>query len=138
MPIPQLLLTRFFQLTFNRDFAEAERVLAKIREKTSKAAWGRGYIAALDGVMSAYKGKNDRYAYINRIDLNKENLARIEAELQDKARDLIYSEFDRGFFSAWSDLIRFLDKSELQNIGRQRSTQEEPIQETEPSTSGEP
>ncbi len=135
MQIPQLLVTRFFQLTFNRDFAAAERILLTIKEKISRSEWGRGYTSALAGVLSAYRGRNDRYAFINRIGLNAENLARLEVEFQDKARDLIYSEFDRGFHSAWSDLVRFIDRSGLQSLGRQKSGQEQPVQEAEASTS---
>jgi hypothetical protein len=135
MLIPQLLVTRFFQLTFNRGFAEAERVMSTIKEKIPKSEWGRGYTLALAGVLSVQRGRNDRYAFINRLDLSKENLARLQEEFQNKARDLINSEFDRGYLSAWSDMIRFIERSGLQNLSRPKTSQEPPLQEEEPSTS---
>ncbi|MEM3736474.1 MAG: hypothetical protein QXJ75_00060 [Candidatus Bathyarchaeia archaeon] len=134
MRISQLLVTRFFQLTFNRDFAAAERILYKLKENPPGSMWFKGYITALEGVLLAYRGRNDRYAFINRLETDKENIARLQREFQDKARDLLFSEFDRGFFSAWFDLMGFIGRNGLQNMQGDRAERGLSVQETDSST----
>ena len=108
MPIPKLFVNRFCQLTLSRDFAEAERVLNQIVEKTSEADWNRGYISALGGVLAAYRTKDDRNVLINSLEFNKENISHLTDTFQMKATSLVSSEFDRGFFAAWVELLRFI------------------------------
>lgn len=113
MPLPQILITRFFQLAQNRDFAESERILQKIKEKTSGSEWSRGYHLALDGILLALRNKDDKYVFVNRLEMNKENFERLEGEFYKRAKDLIEPEFDRGYFAAWADFVRVSRSSNL-------------------------
>lgn len=49
MPISKIFVVRFFQLLKARRFAEAERVLERIRSSTNETEWNKGYMSALDG-----------------------------------------------------------------------------------------
>jgi len=72
MPIPKLQVTKFHQLNLSRDFAQADRTLKEIREKLSNARWNQGYILAMEGMLTANRGKNDRYALISQLQSEKE------------------------------------------------------------------
>ncbi|RLG91951.1 MAG: hypothetical protein DRO36_02915 [Candidatus Hecatellales archaeon] len=110
--ISKIFAKRFYELTLKRDFAEAERVLEKIREKASKSGWDKGYIFALEGMLLAYKNKDDDYLFINRLQPDKQYLKKIKKDFEEKARNLLTnSDFDRGFFSAWVDLANHLLKT---------------------------
>ncbi len=111
LPRPQLFITRFFQLAQNRDFAESERLLQKIKEKMSGSEWSKGYHLALEGILLALRNKDDKYVFVNRFETNKENFERLEAEFYKRAKNVIEPEFDRGYFSAWADFIRVVKSS---------------------------
>lgn len=115
LPLPQLFITRFFQLAQNRDFAESERILQKIKEKMSGSEWSRGYHLALEGILLALRNKDDKYVFINRFEMNKENFERLETEFYGRAKNVIEPEFDRGYFAAWADFIR-IAKSTVDSV----------------------
>lgn len=109
---PPLELTqKFFERTSNRDFAEAERILIEIKEKIASSIWSQGYFAALQGILTAYKGKDDRYTLVNRLDEIKEKIPILEKDFYDRSKRITESDFDRGFFSAWTDILRFKSKN---------------------------
>jgi len=108
MPIPKLLVANFYQLTLNRDFAQAERTLKEVRGKLTNAKWNEGYLNALEGMLTAQRGKNDRYALINQVQNEKENIVDLMEDFRRRSRDLICGEFDRGFFTAWADFTYYL------------------------------
>jgi hypothetical protein len=125
MPIQQIFVTRFFQLALNRDFAEAERVLDNIKKQMPNSEWSKGYVMALEGMLIAYKSKNDKYAFINKVELDEKNVIRLQEEFTSRAKNLIGSEFDRGYFSAWAELMKFVSKSKLWGINKQKLKLEE-------------
>jgi len=112
MPIPKLQVTKFHQLNLSRDFAQADRTLKEIREKLSNARWNQGYILAMEGMLTANRGKNDRYALISQLQSEKENTVDFMEDFRQRSRDLICSEFDRGFFTAWADFTHYLARKE--------------------------
>jgi len=69
MPIPQALVTRYFQLIIARQFTVAERELEKLKQKMQKTEWNRGYFRALYGMYLSRK-TNDTYAFFSKIDLS--------------------------------------------------------------------
>ena len=71
MPISKIFVVRFFQLLNERRFAESERVLERIRQKTNKTEWNSGYLHALDGIILAKKS-NDSYAFIKNLNFEDE------------------------------------------------------------------
>ncbi len=106
MPISRVFVTRFFQLVTRRRFAEAERVLERIKLKIQETEWNRGYFEALSGILLTQKS-NDEYAFLQNMDPNDDNeLKKYRREFLKQSRNKIHADYDRGFFSAWADYMR--------------------------------
>jgi hypothetical protein len=117
MPIPQALVTRFFQLLVNRQFTEAERELERLKQKMHKTEWNRGYFRALYGMFLSRKTNGDAYAFFPRLDLtDKAALHAYRREFLEHTRNGLHGDFDRGFFSAWADCMRVLSRIEIVNV----------------------
>jgi len=67
LPIPFAMIARFFQLVENRQFAEAERELERIRQKMENNEWNQGYLKALNGILLSTKMNNDNYSFLSKI-----------------------------------------------------------------------
>jgi hypothetical protein len=106
-------VTSFFLLINGRQFAEAERVLERIKQKITMSERNRGYYQALYGMLLARRNGDDRYAFLtnfNAADKKELNSSRREFHKQSQYR--LHADYDRGFFSAWSDYMRVLSKIE--------------------------
>lgn len=126
MPIPSAIVTTFFQLLVKRRFAEAERELERIKQKMHKTEWNRGYSRALQGMLIARKSNNDNYTFLSKLDLNdKDALKDYRKEFRGHVKNKLHENFDRGFFSAWSDCMRVLSKLAVNDSGAKRATSEE-------------
>jgi len=113
MPISLTFVTRFFQLVTRRRFAEAERILERLKEKASKTEWNRGYFRALYGILLARRS-NDPYVFLSSLDFgDKDTLRNYRREFLKQAKNRLHSDYDRGFFSAWADYMRILSKMDL-------------------------
>jgi hypothetical protein len=111
MPIPQALVTRYFQLIVARQFTEAERELERLKQKMQKTEWNRGYFRAVYGMYLTRKSTNDDYAFFSKIDLSdKPTLHGYRREFLDQTRNGLHGDFDRGYFSAWADCMRILTR----------------------------
>jgi hypothetical protein len=117
MPVPRVLVTRYFQLLVNRQFAEAERELEKIKQKMHKTEWNRGYFRGLYGMMLARRSNNnDSYAFFSKMDLNDKTLLHsCRREFLNHVKNRLHGDFDRGFFSAWADCMQVLSRMNLTN-----------------------
>jgi len=105
MPISKIFVVRFFQLLKGRRFAEAERVLERIRQKTNETEWNSGYLHALDGIVLATKS-NDSYAFIKNVNFEEEkDLKKNRKEFLKEYKNKINTDCDRGFFAAWADYM---------------------------------
>jgi len=105
MPISKIFVVRFFQLLKGRRFAEAERVLERIRQKTNETEWNSGYLHALDGIVLATKS-NDSYAFIKNVNFEDEkDLKKHRKEFLKDYKNKINADYDRGFFAAWADYM---------------------------------
>jgi hypothetical protein len=105
MPISKIFVVRFFQLLKGRRFAEAERVLERIRQKTNETEWNSGYLHALDGIVLATKS-NDSYAFIKNVNFEDEkDLKKHRKEFLKEYKNKINTDYDRGFFAAWADYM---------------------------------
>jgi len=114
MPIPQALVTRFFQLIAGRQFTEAERELERVKQKMQKTEWNRGYFRALYGILLSRRGNGDNYALFPKLDLSdRVALHAYRREFIDHSRNGLHGDFDRGFFSAWADCMRVLARLEI-------------------------
>ncbi|MCW4052968.1 MAG: hypothetical protein NWE78_07160 [Candidatus Bathyarchaeota archaeon] len=112
MTFPKALVTRFFQLINNRQFAEAQRELQRLTAKMRETEWNHGYSRALHGMLLARKTNGNQYTFISNIDSTdrtaildhkKSFLKRVQSRFND--------DFDRGFFSAWTEYARLLIKT---------------------------
>jgi hypothetical protein len=108
MPISKIFVVRFFQLLKGRRFAEAERVLERIRKKTNETEWNSGYLHALDGIVLATKS-NDSYAFLTNVNFEDEKeLKKNRKEFLKEYKNKIHTDYDRGFFAAWADYMLIL------------------------------
>jgi ATP/maltotriose-dependent transcriptional regulator MalT len=107
MPISRVFVVRFFQLVTKRRFAEAERILERIKLKVQETEWNKGYFQALNGILLAQKSNDDQYAFLPNLDLDDEDeLKKYRREFLKQARKKIHADYDRGFFTAWADYMR--------------------------------
>ncbi|MGB9914185.1 MAG: hypothetical protein ACPLIG_01315 [Candidatus Bathyarchaeales archaeon] len=124
MPIPQALVTRYFQLLVNRQFTEAARELERLKQKMQRTEWNRGYFRALYGMYLSRKNNDDSYAFFTKLDLNDtEALHKYRREFLDHMRNGLHGDFDRGYFSAWADCMRILSRMSV--LGVQNSSGDE-------------
>jgi hypothetical protein len=71
------------------------------------SAWEQGYINALEGILVAQRSGDTRYVFLSRVDLNdRRRVEEARRYFQLEAKNLLQGEFDRGFFSAWSEFMR--------------------------------
>ncbi len=117
MPIPSALVTRFAQLLVNKQFAEAERELERLKQKMHKTEWNRGYFRALYGMLLIRRSNNsDSYSFFAKLDLtDKEALQAYRKEFLSHVKNRLHGDFDRGYFSAWADFTRVLSKINIGN-----------------------
>ncbi|MCL2135575.1 MAG: hypothetical protein FWH37_08570 [Candidatus Bathyarchaeota archaeon] len=134
MPVPQALVTRYFQLIVSRQFAEAERELERVKQKLQKTEWNRGYFRALYGMYLSRKNANDHYAFFSGLDLSdKVALHAYRREFLDNMRSGLHGDFDRGYFSAWADCMRILTRMNIPapvNTNNQKTETGEEVIET--------
>lgn len=113
MPIPSVLVTRYFQLLANRQLAEAERELETIKQKMHKTEWNKGYFRALYGMLLARRNNNnnDSCAFFSTLDFNdKEAMDVYRREFLAHGKNGLHGDFDRGYFSAWAECMRVVGK----------------------------
>ena len=104
MPPSLALITRFFQLVSQKQFAEAERVFERLREKMQDDEWNRGYFQALKGILLVQKSSEGRYSNIDIS--NKEAIKKNRREFIKNTKSRFHADYDRGFFSAWASFMR--------------------------------
>lgn len=111
MALSSTFVIRFFQLVGKRQFAEAERVLERLKLKARKNERNRGYLQALHGIFLASKSNDDQYLFLSNVNLkDKGELEKYRREFLKHTRDSLHAEYDRGFFSAWAEYMRILLK----------------------------
>jgi hypothetical protein len=112
--IPKLFVTRFFQLITTRQFAEAERILERIKQKITLSERNRGYYQALYGMLLTQRNNDDRYAFLTNLSMStKKELHESRREFLRQSEHRLHADYDRGFFSAWADYMRILSKLEM-------------------------
>ncbi len=131
MPIPQVLVTRYFQLIVNRQFTEAERELERLKQKMQKTEWNRGYFRALYGMLLSRRNNTDDYALFSKLDLSdKVTLHAYRKEFLEHMRNGLHGDFDRGYFSAWADCMRIVTRMDIPSTqnGNDKAAEEEKIE----------
>jgi hypothetical protein len=121
MPVPQALVTRYFQLIVERQFTEAERELERVKQKMQKTEWNRGYFRALYGMYLSRKTSGDNYSFLSKIDLSdKLAVHGYRREFLDHTRNGLHGDFDRGYFSAWADCMRVITRMDVPSSSVQK------------------
>jgi len=116
MPIPKTLVTQYFQLLVNRQFTEAERNLEQIKQKMQKTDWNRGYFRALYGMYLSRKSSNDNYSLFSKLDFSdKVALHAYRREFLEHTNNGLHGDFDKGYFSAWSECMRIIARLDIPN-----------------------
>ena len=130
MPIPQALVTRYFQLIASRQFTEAERELERVKQKMQKTDWNRGYFRALYGMyLSRKNGATDDYAFFAKLDFSdKVALNAYRKEFLTHMGNGLHGDFDRGYFSAWADCMRILTRMDIPSQQNGKASEQEKIE----------
>ncbi len=131
MPISKVFVVRLIQLLKARRFAEAERVLERIKDSTNSTEWNSGYIHALEGALVCQKS-NDSYSFLANVDLDNEiDLRKNRKEFLKEYKNKGHKDFDRGFFAAWADFMLI----SVREITNQKSQTKQPTPEIEEKAS---
>lgn len=124
IPIPSSLLNNIFQLIMDRRLSEAERNVDEVAVKLEEGGrdeFKRGFIKALKGIILMYRS-NEQETFIRALDPNNiDSLRRYLEEFLRNSRDMLYGEYDRGYFLALANYIRFI----LRRAGFRRESKAE-------------
>lgn len=97
----------FFDNMLERKFTDAERELENIKNKKfPDEEYQKGYINALEGLLQSVKSGDERDFY-NKTQANGKTLENYIDEFKEFRKIPIRSQFDQGFFSAWTDVFQF-------------------------------
>ena len=106
------LVNYYLKHILERNLSAAERMLVDIRQTLKDAVWEQGYLNALEGMLVAERSGDTRYVYLSRLDLkDSRKIEEARRSFQAEARNPLEGEFDRGFFSAWSEFMRVAKSS---------------------------
>ena len=106
----------FFPLIENNSWTKAENLLEQINKEKKNNEWIKGYIHALEGMISALKGGlSTQEPYI--FDLKKSNykkLQEIKKMFNEFGKNSLHkNDFDTAYFQAWNDYTYYLINSKI-------------------------
>ncbi len=105
------LIQRYMLLLNERRMSEAEKVLQQIKEKLTTTQWDRGFFNALEGIFAAFRAKDNPYFYATQIDpSDTKKLRQLRKEFLEESTNPLQNEFDQGFFSAWAEYVKDLQR----------------------------
>ena len=91
--------------------------MERIKQKMQKTEWNRGYFRALYGMFLSRKTNGDAYAFFPKLDLSdKATLHAYRREFMDHVGNKLHGDFDRGYFSAWTDCMRVLSRISIVDV----------------------
>jgi uncharacterized protein YbcC (UPF0753/DUF2309 family) len=97
----------FFDNLLERKFSDAEKELENIKtRKFPDEEYQKGYINALEGLLLSVRSGDDRDFY-NRTHMMGKILENYIDEFKDFRKLPIRTQFDQGFFSAWTDIFQY-------------------------------
>ena len=111
-------LLQQYQLLLNeRRMSEAEKVLQQIKERLKSTPWDRGFFNALEGIFAAFRAKDNPYFYATQIDpSDTKKLRQLRKEFLEESTNPLQNEFDQGFFSAWAEYVKDLQRLTRQSL----------------------
>lgn len=97
----------FFKNMIDRRFTDAEKALSAIKErKFTDEEYKTGYINALDGLLLSVRSGDERDFY-NKNNFDKKSLKEHREEFKEFRKNPIRTQFDQGYFAAWSDIMQY-------------------------------
>ena len=97
----------FFDNLLERKFTDAERELENLKEKKfPDEEYQNGYVNALEGLLLSVRSGDERDFY-NRPSLNGKSQDDYIKEFKEFRKLPVRTQFDQGFFSAWTDILQY-------------------------------
>jgi len=104
------LSKEYFNSINNRNFAEADRIIDKIKNTSTKSDRLNGFLSALEGMrLSIYT--NEKYAFIVQLPTVQKDVQKLKKDFNKKIRNPLSTNFDKGFFTAWLEYIEYYAKT---------------------------
>ena len=86
---------------------DADKAIKSIREKRfGDTEFQEGYTNALQGILVSIRTGDDR-DFLNRAKFDPENMKRYKKSFRDYVKRDVHSQFDVGYFMAWSDFVQY-------------------------------
>jgi hypothetical protein len=97
----------YLENVHERKFTDAERELGSLKGgKFPDDEYKKGYINAMEGLLLSVRSGDDR-DFNNRTGLSDKTLDDYVKEFKEFRKLPIRTQFDQGFFSAWTDIIQY-------------------------------
>ena len=101
----------FFTSMLDRKFTEAEKALSVLKErKFQNEEFRAGYTNALEGLLLSVRSGDERDFY-NRNNFAEKGLKAYREEFKALRKSPIRTQFDSGYFAAWSDIMQYQNNS---------------------------
>ncbi len=116
-----ILVNKLLKLLIERKLKDAGKALEKLELTMKEKEWSKGYFNALQGMSLALKSKDTRYIYLNQITTDdSKKIDNIRKKFLKQTQNSLHKDFDKGFFSAWSDYMKLLKN----NIAQKRTSED--------------
>jgi hypothetical protein len=100
-------IVSFFENLKDRRFADADKAIKSIRDKRfGDTEFQDGYTKALEGILVSIRTGDNR-DFLNRAPFDAKNMKRYKKEFRDYVKGDVHSQFDVGYFMAWSDFVQY-------------------------------
>jgi hypothetical protein len=97
----------FLNNLLERKFTDAEKELENLKEKKfPDEEYQKGYINTLEGLLLSVRSGDERDFY-NRTSMNNRSLDDYIKEFKEFRKLPNRTQFDQGYFSAWTDVLQF-------------------------------
>ena len=73
-----------------------------------------GYLNALEGLLVSYRSGDER-DFLNKAETDVKSMNGYKKQFNDFVKDGVHSQFDIGYFMAWSDLMQYLAEAKKQS-----------------------
>ncbi|HEX9916066.1 MAG TPA: hypothetical protein VGB32_14215 [Candidatus Bathyarchaeia archaeon] len=104
----------FMNNVLERKFTDAERSLEDVKTKGfSDDEFKAGYVNALEGILLSVRSGDER-DFINKVEFNKGSMKKYVDDFKRFNGSPIRTNWDLGFFSAWTDLLNYRINTEPQ------------------------
>jgi len=103
-------LSQYFHLIVEKRFGEAEKKLDEIRQTARRSEQDRGYLKAVEGLLLTYRSSDDKYLYLNNVELTAKNVEALKKEFNEQTASPLYESYDKGYFSALGDFVKTVSR----------------------------